>query len=395
MPPPIAIEQPEFLRQKPVQPKTALPWGCAICDTKEDLKTCTACGVLSYCSRDHQIEHRKAHKELCNYVKQTRAAVEDTHARLGPSPHDPSLPNVRRLLTERQFEADRKKYFVASFNLQECMERVYTERSVRAALEMSKLARLYLPDNYLACGLVSALWIRLDEDEEVYGFIKSWYLWEESENHPPGQMAPTPIKNPDILEDVDFFLGVEARFMDGTDTVTFLLSLTLLKIKILLDLKDLHQARQVIGPKVPQEVLDEILAKIPRSSSIKANRRIMRNPDLSAEIAKLDTQVDSLYKKIRQTNFFWWRTLVDRPLDAINTVVTRSHGGAPAEYGSPLEAAIWLTQKTQRFCWNETPGALDFLREKNSNFTLPRLSETHRVYGRGADELVSALYNSQ
>ena len=104
---PISIEQPEFLRQPPVQAKTALPWGCAICDTKEDLKTCTACGVLSYCSRDHQSQHRKKHKELCNFVKHTRATVEDINARLGPCPHDPSLPNVRRLLTREPIAAER------------------------------------------------------------------------------------------------------------------------------------------------------------------------------------------------------------------------------------------------------------------------------------------------
>ncbi|KAJ5463664.1 hypothetical protein N7475_008608 [Penicillium sp. IBT 31633x] len=254
---------------------------------------------------------------------------------------------------------------------------------------------LYYPDKYHTAGLVSALWIRLDEDAEVYGFIKSWYLWEESEKHPPGQITPTPIENPDILEDVDFSLGIEARFKDMTDTIPFLLSLTLLKIRILLDLKDLQQARQAVGPKVPQEVLDNILATIPRSSAIRTNRRIMSSPELSDEIAKLDSQVDALYEKIHRTNFFWWRTLVDRPLNAIETVVNRSHNGAPPEYGSPLEAAVWISQRSQRFGWIETSGALEFLREKNSKTSLPRLSETHRVYGRRADELVSALYNPQ
>lgn len=273
------------------------------------------------------------------------------------------------------------------------MEYAYTKSSIRASVALWKLTLLYYPDKYYAAGTVSALWIRLDEDEEVYGFIKSWYLWEESEDHPPGQIAPTPIENPDILEDVDYFLDIETRFMDFTDTITFLLSLTLLKIKILLDLKDLHQARQAVGPKVPQEVLDQILANIPRSSAIKANRRIMSSPDLSAEIARLDAQVDALYKKIHQTNFFWWRTLVDRPEDAIEAVVNRSHNGARPEFGSPLEAAIWITQRGQRFCWVETPGVLDFLREKNSENPLPRLSEVHRIYGRRADQLVVALYN--
>ncbi|KAJ5531259.1 hypothetical protein N7527_004652 [Penicillium freii] len=275
------------------------------------------------------------------------------------------------------------------------MERVYTEKSVRELLALSKLMMLYYPDNYLSGGLVSALWIRLDEDDEVYGFIKSWYLWEESEDYPRRQMGPTPIKNPDILEDADFFLGIETRFMDGTDTITFLLSLTLLKIKILLDLKDLHQARKAAGPKVPQEVLDEILAKIPRSSSIKANRRIMSSPDLSTEISKLETQVDAFYNKINRTNSYWWRTLAEQPFDLVQTVVARSQNACRPESGSPLEAAMWITQRSQRFCWTETPGALDFLREKNANVPLPRLSETYRVYGRRAEDLVSALYKSQ
>lgn len=392
MPPPLAIYQPVFLRQPPVQPKKALPWGCVVCDKKENLKTCTGCRLLSYCSREHQIEHRKEHKELCNYVKHTQATMDAINAQLGPHPNDPTLPNIHVLFTGAPVAAERTTYFTAIFNLLECMERVYTENAVRAAVALLRLTMLYYPDNYLSCGLVAAQWIRLDEDDEVYGFIKSWYYWEESEDHPPGQIAPTPIKNPNILEDVDFFLSIEARFMDGTDTITFLLCLTFLKIKILLDLKDLQQARQAAGPKVPLEVLDEILAKIPRSSSIRANRRIMSNPDLSAEIAELDSQVDALYRKLNQTNFYWWRTLVDRPLGAIKAVVERSHNSCPAECGSPLEAAIWLTQKYQRFCWDETPGALDFLREKNSQFELPLLRECYRVYGGRAHELVSALY---
>ncbi|KAJ5116627.1 hypothetical protein N7456_000975 [Penicillium angulare] len=211
---------------------------------------------------------------------------------------------------------------------------------------------------------------------------------------PPGRVGPKPIENPDIFEDVDYFLSVEARFMDFTDTVHFLLVLTLLKVKILLDLKDLQKARQTAGPNVPAEILDKILENIPRSSAVRANRRIMETDDLSDEIAKLDKQVDELYQKILETNYYWWRTLVDQPKDAMKTVLARARGGAPPEFGSPLEAAVWINQRSQRFSWFETPGALEFIREKNSHFELPRLSETRRVYGRRADELVRALYGS-
>lgn len=269
------------------------------------------------------------------------------------------------------------------------MERVYTERSVREMLAMSKLMMLYYPDNYLSGGLVSALWIRLDEDDEVYGFIKSWYLWEESENHPGGQMAPTPIENPDILEDVDFFLSIEARFMDGTDTVTFLPCLTLLKSKFC-SISRIYTKHDKQGPpggtgrdpsKNPSKFVNQ-----GQSPYHEQPRSVRRNCKTGYPGRR--------YKKIDQTNFFWWRTLADQPFDLVQSVVARSRSAGPPEYGSPLEAAMWITQRSQRFCWTETPGALDFLREKNANVPLPRLSEIHRVYGRRAEELVSALYNS-
>lgn len=100
MPPGLSIEQPDFLRQPLVEPKTNLPSGCAICDTKEDLKICTGCRVVSYCGRDHQVEHRKEHKGLCKYAEQTQATIRAIGARLGPHHQEPSLPNVPRLLTD-------------------------------------------------------------------------------------------------------------------------------------------------------------------------------------------------------------------------------------------------------------------------------------------------------
>ncbi|KAJ5991544.1 hypothetical protein N7499_003961 [Penicillium canescens] len=78
-----------------------------------------------------------------------------------------------RLLTDSLLAADRNKYFIAVFNLHECIEHVYTKSSIRASVALSKLTMLYYPDNYYTAGLVSALWIRFDEDEEIYKFIKS------------------------------------------------------------------------------------------------------------------------------------------------------------------------------------------------------------------------------
>lgn len=68
------------------------------------------------------------------------------------SPMCPAFWGGSRLLA-----AEREKYFVANFNLQECMERAYTEMSLGGMLAMSKTMMLYYLDNYLSGGLVSAL----------------------------------------------------------------------------------------------------------------------------------------------------------------------------------------------------------------------------------------------
>ncbi|KAJ5728516.1 hypothetical protein N7493_004846 [Penicillium malachiteum] len=156
-----SVEKPAFLRQLPVEAKKVLPWGCAICDKKEDLKTCTGCATL--------------------------AAID---ARLGPDPNDPSRPNLLRLLREERFAADRRTYLGLTFHLSECMERLYTKKSVRAGAAFKKRVVPLCSDKYLMAGLVSAFWIRLDEYQEVYGFIKAWTLWEESESRPCGQIEP-------------------------------------------------------------------------------------------------------------------------------------------------------------------------------------------------------------
>jgi MYND finger len=38
---------------------------CAVCENDEDLKVCSGCGGVSYCSVGHQKQHWKQHKEAC------------------------------------------------------------------------------------------------------------------------------------------------------------------------------------------------------------------------------------------------------------------------------------------------------------------------------------------
>ena len=387
------IAQPEFLARTSLpEPRTSLPWGCAVCDSKDDLKTCTGCRVVSYCSKQHQADDRKEHKQYCNFIKEAEASMKAIDERIGRHPLDDSHPYIARLVRDGRFARDRSVYFPSMFNLSETFERIYTKLSIAKVVKLAKLMMLYYPDNYFSGGIVASHWMRLDEDQDVYGFIKAWTIWEEADEKPESRIMPRPIENPDIMEDVYFFLNVQTRFFDMTDTITFMMCLTFLKVKILLDLKDLQNAREAVGPSVPPEVLDGILTNIPRSSTIRANRQIMESPDLSSEIKRIDAQVNDLYNKIHRTNYFWWRTLVNNPREAVKIAVDRSQmSRMPPESGSPMEAAVWMTQRNQRYAWTETPGMLDFIHEKNKDAYVPSLSETRRVYGKRGDELAVAL----
>jgi hypothetical protein len=71
----------------------------------------------------------------------------------------------------------------------------------------------------------------------------------------------------------------------------------------------------------------------------------MSNQDIPADLTELEAQINALHKKTHHTNFLLWQTLADQPLDSIYSVDTRSHNSPPPECGSPLGAAIWITQK--------------------------------------------------
>lgn len=42
---------------------------CAICGGNEKLKACSACGLIYYCSVEHQKSHWKVHKGNCKAYK--------------------------------------------------------------------------------------------------------------------------------------------------------------------------------------------------------------------------------------------------------------------------------------------------------------------------------------
>jgi hypothetical protein len=42
---------------------------CAVCGMTDGVKACSACGLIYYCSGEHQKEHWKVHKTVCAAYK--------------------------------------------------------------------------------------------------------------------------------------------------------------------------------------------------------------------------------------------------------------------------------------------------------------------------------------
>lgn len=387
--------------------KTELPSGCPICGKAEDLRTCDNCSAVSYCGRDHRNENRKAHRPLCHAIKNILNAFERYVAVLGPHPADASMPNISTLPERHHDPFLYRSNVVAQYYL-----KIYTIAAVRKVLAIRKFNMDFDENKYGAGGQVAAVWMRLDEDTQVYGFIKSWYLFEEdpsrsknsidprgfsspllddlvSDHEATEPTEPTPIENPDIFEPVDFYLDIETRFHDQTDHASFLISLTLLKIKVLLDLQDLQKAIDEGDPDLPHEEMNERLRNIPRSSAVKANPTIMSSRDHSQEISKLAGQVDGLYYKVHETNLYWWKILAQKPHEAIKLALERckssGYDHASIECGSPLEACAWF--QNHQYCWSETRGAIEYIKKKNETSRIRTQEATERRYGARAVEV--------
>ncbi|KAJ5116626.1 hypothetical protein N7456_000974 [Penicillium angulare] len=149
----------DILHSEPIQPKAALPWGCEVCGTKENLKNCTGCNVVSYCGREHQKKHRKEHKDLCGLVESAGMNLSDITQRLGPHPYDPTIPNLPRLLNDMRVEHHLPTFFSMVGCLLQYLERIYTRKAVAEAVKITKQRLLCSTDNYAAAGTVAAFWI--------------------------------------------------------------------------------------------------------------------------------------------------------------------------------------------------------------------------------------------
>ena len=159
------------------------------------------------------------------------------------------------------------------------------------------------------------------------------------------------IKGANAFEPVNLFVR---RFPD----LNFVIALTLLKIRILSDLKAIQTSTAALGEKVPPEILDSIRDQLV-NPIIAINTELLRDVKdgntLEPHIKTIESQIEKLFDAVKEENKHFWPSLVD----------PGSHLTArPEYYSSGTPEQIQLALKYNYDAWAETPGAIDVIKAK-------------------------------
>ena len=199
-------------------------------------------------------------------------------------------------------------------------------------------------------------------DQQCYDFMK-WYMTTGNESdYDWGDMSLRflDIKSADAFEDVELFCS---KFM----TLSFAPNLTLLKIKLLIDVLNLVKLREEHADKLPNEIMDQIEQQAVRSPITKEARHILEAGDHTEIqalgpngdpllIAELKKQVKALHASTNTKNKFYWLAL-------LNTGTVPPHRPEIYSYGTKEEVVLVL--QWTYYAWQETPGAFEIIRAIN------------------------------
>ncbi|RDW57053.1 zinc finger MYND domain-containing protein [Aspergillus mulundensis] len=322
--------------------------GCGQCGKTENLMRCSGCKVMLYCGREHQAAHRNKHKSACKDVVKARNRCQLEEEKIRNTPNDDlSWGNAFETGPGRFWGIlETRDYMRARFTLAEAVGIVGTKQGLQEKLDhYMDMLRLCRGDNMGIRSFVPAIMLRLNMDQESYDFMKWWLI--ERDDYDWGDMSQPylDIKNADVFEEMSFLQ--DPKSFPGLD---HLVGLTLLKVKLLLDLKELEKLTAYAGSKVPREILDEIRLQAPVSPIIANNQQLRQRDDHSATIKLLDRHIRELYKTALKRNKFIWEALV--------TAIDGSHPGMYT-IGSKEEAQYSLFNSLE--AWWETKGAMDYI----------------------------------
>ncbi|KAI1098788.1 hypothetical protein F4804DRAFT_323822 [Jackrogersella minutella] len=331
-----------------------LHWGICSgpnCHIRENLLKCGACKAILYCGADHQRADRPRHKSSCKLVKEARETLAREEAALRARPGD-------QFLMDNPFEAGRgrfwkliptRDYMQSRFDLTSTLLNIRTGDAVEAALEHSlEMLQLNRSDNQGVRSQVPALYLRLGRDQEAYDMIK-WHSTFGAASDYDWNNLDLPYMN---LHDEDVFEPPDS-FVKNVENLSFLVCLTNLKVRLLLDIRMLaNEAKKRGNINASYEKKMEWVREHAHSDVLYKRRDIVERTKWDDLLGSLQSQVRKLYAQVKKENRFYWPALKEPE---------RWSAAYPTIYsvGSPHE--VNLVFRNTWYSWAECPPALEMI----------------------------------
>lgn len=330
----------------PFHISTSLNWGCAKsgCTRSKGLSPCSACKAVPYCSPEHQRLGRPDHRLACAKVNKIHKIYSKEERFLsghyGTSVFDEKSSHFARV--------DTLRYSTACVAFAETLLKSSNAHSCSMALDhLLRLVRLQRSDSMGVIDVIPALYVRLGQDQKAFDFCYWWATIGQQEDYDwfsrQGVFLDT--------QEANAFREAEVFTRPGI-SLSQITATTLLKIRLMIDLQSIYQARELAGPHVPQEVLDVILEYVPYSSVLR-NIQDIKHEDIGQHIASLREQIGALYETVHKANPHFWPALIEPG----NNLIAR-----PTLYSFGDNGHMQLALQHNYNAWTESPGAIDVIK---------------------------------
>lgn len=305
------------------------PRACEVCSQTDTLTICRSCRSVWYCSEEHEASDREEHREACETIAKARKKYESEEQMLRDESAIDGRPSyfvtdagrfgrideTRRYLVSRLRHADLLLYYFGSTDGDytitarvDVLETVLTD-----LLEMLRLSRA---DEVGAGIAVPSIYVALGRDQEAYDFIK-WntiadIMWDPDE-WDDLERPYLDLRGEDVLEKA---MDVWASRSD--QMLTFVATVILIKLRILLDLIAMQNARRLLSGVLPTETIDMIRWHL-AGPVLSSRPDIVRGgtEETAHLVRKLKNQALELYLAVAKSNTPFWDLMIDDDAEAV------------------------------------------------------------------------------
>ncbi|KAG8527143.1 uncharacterized protein KY384_008572 [Bacidia gigantensis] len=322
---------------------------CQHCDAVGDLLHCVGCRAVRYCSKEHKRADWASHKKYCKPVRKARKKMAREEKKLrGTSGHMLGPANVFEEHVGNFWDIDSTRpYMLARSDLTFAIMEIKSYDAVLLALgHIEDMLRLCRSDNLGMRGWAPGLMLRLAKDQECYDFMKWWVTTGTRYDYDWGipSLPFLDVKNANMLEPID-------EFDELFPSLTWLVSLTLLKIKMLFAVKAAAYGIKILheNTKLPLELIYQVQSLVLHDSTRGHANSKARIEDVEKTLV---SQLSTLYKAVAKANKYFWEALLE-PDNLWDEKPEYQSAGSIEE--------TMITLKESYAAWEETPGALAFV----------------------------------